>query len=81
MTGYGLAQRTGLSRSEAEKFIKNYFENYPGVRAYMERVVREAEEKRYLETLLGRRRYFVELSSRPSAKRSTFRCKGPLPIL
>jgi DNA polymerase-1 len=76
MTGYGLAQRTGLSRSEAEKFIKNYFENYPGVRAYMERVVREAEEKRYLETLLGRRRYFVELSSQTKREAINFPVQG-----
>jgi DNA polymerase-1 len=76
MTGYGLAQRTGLSRSEAEKFIKNYFENYPGVRAYMERVVREAEEKRCLETLLGRRRYFVELSSQTKREAINFPVQG-----
>lgn len=76
MTGYGLAQRTGLSRSEAEKFIKNYFEKYPGVRAYMERVVREAEEKRYLETLLGRRRYFVELSSQTKREAINFPVQG-----
>jgi DNA polymerase-1 len=76
MTGYGLAQRTGLSRSEAEKFIKNYFENYPGVRAYMERVVREAEEKRYLGTLLGRRRYFVELSSQTKREAINFPVQG-----
>ncbi len=76
MTGYGLAQRTGLSRSEADKFIKNYFEKYPGVRAYMERVVREAEEKRYLETLLGRRRYFVELSSQTKREAINFPVQG-----
>lgn len=76
MTGYGLAQRTGLSRGEAEKFIKNYFEKYPGVRAYMERVVREAEEKRYLETLLGRRRYFVELSPQTKREAINFPVQG-----
>lgn len=76
MTGYGLAQRTGLSRGEADKFIKNYFEKYPGVRAYMERVVREAEEKRYLETLLGRRRYFVELSSQTKREAINFPVQG-----
>ncbi|MCS7197338.1 MAG: DNA polymerase I [Candidatus Bipolaricaulota bacterium] len=76
MTGYGLAQRTGLSRSEADRFIKNYFEKYPGVKAYMERVVREAEEKRYLETLLGRRRYFVELSSQTKREAINFPVQG-----
>lgn len=76
MTGYGLAQRTGLSRGEAEKFIKNYFEKYPGVRAYMERVVREADEKGYLETLLGRRRYFTELSSPARREAINFPVQG-----
>lgn len=76
MTGYGLAQRTGLSRSEAERFIKNYFERYPGVQAYMERVVQEADEKGYLETLLGRRRYFPELSSHAKREAINFPVQG-----
>ncbi len=76
MTGYGLAQRTGISRAEAEQFIKNYFEKYPGVRAYMERVVQEADEKGYLETLLGRRRYFTELSSQARREAINFPVQG-----
>lgn len=76
MSGYGLAQRTGISRKEAEQFIKNYFEKYPGVRAYMERVVAAADERGYLETLLGRRRYFTELSSQAKREAINFPVQG-----
>lgn len=72
MTGFGLAQRTGIPRKEAEQFIKSYFEKYPGVRAYMDRIVREAEEKGYLETLMGRRRYFPETTSRTEREAINF---------
>jgi DNA polymerase-1 len=59
MSAYGLAQWAKIPRKEAEKFIRSYFENYPKVKAYMERVVKQAEEQGYVETLLGRKRYFL----------------------
>jgi len=67
MSGYGLAQRTGLSQEEANRFIESYFANYPKVKAYMERTKREAAEQGYVETLLHRRRYFPELQSKDRA--------------
>ncbi|MFQ6059417.1 MAG: DNA polymerase I, partial [Anaerolineae bacterium] len=67
MSGYGLAQRTGLSQEEANRFIGSYFANYPGVKAYMERTKREATQQGYVETLLHRRRYFPELQTRDRA--------------
>jgi|GEM_PF-945 len=63
MSGYGLAQRTGLSQEEADRFIKNYFARYPGVGRYVEGIKRKAHEQGYVETLLGRRRYIPELRS------------------
>jgi len=63
MSGYGLAQRTGLSQEEADRFIKNYFAKYPRVKKYVEETKRKAREQGYVETLLGRRRYFPELAS------------------
>ncbi len=63
MSGYGLAQRTGLSQEEADRFIATYFSNYPGVRKYMDQTRREAAKQGYVETLLGRRRYFPEFQS------------------
>ncbi|MDW8329094.1 MAG: DNA polymerase I, partial [Candidatus Bipolaricaulota bacterium] len=76
MTGYGLAQRTGIPRREADRFVKSYFEKYPGVKAYMERTVQQAREQRYLETLLGRRRYFVELSAQTQREAINFPVQG-----
>ncbi|MBM4456973.1 MAG: DNA polymerase I [Chloroflexi bacterium] len=61
VTAYGLAQRTGLSRSDAEDFLQRYFATYPGVRRYIEETKATAREQGYVETLLGRRRYFPVL--------------------
>ncbi len=61
MSGYGLAQRTGLSQEEANRFVESYFANYPKVKVYMEETKREAARQGYVETLLHRRRYFPEL--------------------
>ncbi|GAB4533970.1 MAG: DNA polymerase I [Anaerolineae bacterium] len=61
-SAFGLAQQTGMSRDEATRFIKTYFEKYPGVREYIERTKRQAASQGYVETLLGRRRYFPGLA-------------------
>jgi DNA polymerase-1 len=61
-SAFGLAQQTGMSQQEAGEFIKTYFEKYPGVRQYIERTKRQAAEQGYVETLLGRRRYFPGLA-------------------
>lgn len=60
-TAYGLAQATGLTQAEAEDFIKTYFERFPKVREYIDRTKALATRQGYVETLLGRRRYFPEL--------------------
>ena len=61
---YGLAKALGISNSEAELFIEKYFATYPRVKAYMEGTVMEAEERGYVETIFGRKRYLAtELSS------------------
>jgi DNA polymerase-1 len=61
VTAFGLAQRTGLSRSEADQFMQRYFAMYPGVKRYIEETKRLAREQGYVETLLGRRRFFPVL--------------------
>ncbi len=61
LTAFGLSQREGIPRDEAEAFIRNYFEAYPTVAAWRDRVVDEARAKGYAETLIGRRRYIPEL--------------------
>jgi DNA polymerase-1 len=64
---YGLASRTGLSLEEARHFMKTYFETYPGVRRYLDRTIAQAKERGYVETLLGRRRYFPVLQTTATA--------------
>lgn len=63
VTGYGLAQQTALSPDEATDFIRTYFAQYPQVKAYLDQCKAQAAELGYVETLLGRRRYFPELQS------------------
>ena len=63
VTAYGLAQRTGLSRGEADQFMQRYFSTYPGVRRYIEETQALAREQGYVETLLGRRRFFPVLKT------------------
>jgi len=63
MSGYGLQQATDLSREEAERFIKTYFERYPGVRNYLDATKRQAAALGYVQTVLGRRRFIPEINS------------------
>ncbi|MBN1889133.1 MAG: DNA polymerase I [Thermoflexales bacterium] len=60
---YGLAQSAGISQAEAQRFIDAYFARFAGVRAYVEQTKRKAAVEGYVETLLGRRRYFPILQS------------------
>jgi len=69
-TAYGLAQATGLTQAEAENFITTYFERFPGVREYIRNTKVLAGRHGYVETLLGRRRYFPELQ--PGSKASHY---------
>jgi DNA polymerase-1 len=62
-SAFGLAQQTGLDFDEAERFIATYFERYPGVRKWLDDTRALAYAQGYVETLLGRRRYFPELQT------------------
>jgi DNA polymerase-1 len=62
-SAYGLSQQTGLDFDEAERFIATYFERYPGVRTWLDDTRALAYKQGYVETLLGRRRYFPELQT------------------
>jgi len=63
MSDYGLEQATELSREEAAQFINSYFEQYPRVKQYLESTKKQAREKGYVQTLLGRRRSIYEINS------------------
>jgi len=60
-TAYGLSNATGLTQAEAEVFIRAYFERFPKVREYIDTTKAFATRQGYVETLMGRRRYFPEL--------------------
>lgn len=60
---FSLAKDIGVTRKEADDYIKGYLRHYAGVDKYMETVAKEAKEKGYVSTLWGRRRYLPELNS------------------
>lgn len=64
ISDYGLSQNLGIMRKEAGIFIDKYFQSFPGVKEYMEDIVQDAKEKGYVTTLLQRRRYIPEITSR-----------------
>ncbi len=64
ISDYGLSQSLGITRKEAAEFIERYFKSYPKVKQYMDDIVSEAREKGYVSTLLHRRRYLPEITSR-----------------
>jgi DNA polymerase-1 len=63
MESYGLAQRLAIPVDEATQILHAYFEAFPNVKAYMDRVVAEARSRGYTETLFGRRRQIPELQA------------------
>ena len=63
ISAFSLSQDIGVRPKEAQAYIDAYLEKYSGVREYMERVIAEAKEKGYVETLFGRRRPLPELRS------------------
>jgi len=60
---FGLARGTGMTQWEAKAFIEKYFENFAGVRTYLDNTKKLAMKDGYVETLFGRRRYIPELAS------------------
>lgn len=63
MSPYGLTQTTELTLAEAEDFVQAYFERFPGVKRFLDSMREQAKEEGYVETMLGRRRYFPRLQT------------------
>ena len=63
MSPFGLTRSTDLTLAEAENFVSAYFRRFPGVRQFLDQLRRQAQEMEYVETLLGRRRYFPGLGT------------------
>ncbi len=63
MSAFGLAERVGISRKEAADIIDKYFQEYSGIKKYIEQTILFAKEKGFVETMLGRRRYLRDINS------------------
>ena len=63
ISAFGLAERMGVSRTEAKQLIDGYFETYPGVKAYMDKSIEMARDKGYTETIFGRRCQLPDINS------------------
>ena len=70
MSAFGLAERLGISRSEASEIIKNYFKEYIGIQEYIDKQIDFAKQHGYVETMLGRRRYLKDINAGNSVVRN-----------
>jgi len=68
MSVFGLTRTTELTLAEAETFVKAYFQKFPGVKKYLDGIRKQAAQQGYVETLLGRRRYFPALQSKANVQ-------------
>jgi len=69
ISAFGLSQRLNIPRTEAKDIIDGYFEAFPKVQEYMEKCIVEASKLGYVKTLLGRKRYLVDINSANSVVR------------
>jgi DNA polymerase-1 len=67
---FGLAQRLGIPQSKAKEYIESYFQQYPGIRDYMDKAKAEAREKGFVRTIWGRRCYVPEINAKIPSRRS-----------
>jgi DNA polymerase I len=70
ISSFGLGQDLNITRKEAERYIEKYFETYPKVKSYLDRLVTDARKDGYSTTLFGRRRPIPELTSSNFMQRS-----------
>lgn len=64
ISDYGLSQNLNITRKEAKDYIDTYFDRFPGVKEFIDTVIREAKDEGYVETLFHRRRYLPDINSR-----------------
>lgn len=69
MSAFGLAKQLNVSRGEAQEYIDQYFDRYPGVKAYMDNTRASAKECGFVETIYGRRLYLPEINARNVQRR------------
>ncbi len=69
ISAFGLSQRLNIPRGEAAEIIEAYFTEFAAVKKYMDKVINEARENEYVETILGRRRYLRDINSKNATMR------------
>ena len=70
MSAFGLAKQLGIERGAAQAYVDLYFQRYPGVREFMDRIRADAKEKGFVETVFGRRLYLPEINARNGQRRA-----------
>ena len=70
ISSFGLSQDLSITRKEAAEYIEKYFETYPKIKSFLDRMVEEGKEKGYAVTMFGRRRPIPELKSSNFMQRS-----------
>jgi DNA polymerase-1 len=70
ISAYGLGQQLGISNSQAAQIIRTYFQQYPGIQAYMEQAKEQARQHGYVETLFGRRCHIPGIKDKNGAVRA-----------
>lgn len=69
VSAFGLSQQTTLTMAEAKDMIQNYFKTYPRIKEFMDAQIKIGQEKGFVETILGRRRYLRDINSRNAMHR------------
>jgi len=69
MSAFGLAKQLDIGRHQAQDYVNLYFQRYPGVKEYMDRMTEQARDMGYVETIFGRRLYLPEINSRNGLRR------------
>lgn len=70
ISAFGLANQIGVARGEAQAFIKQYFERFPGIRTYMDETVESCRQNGYVETLFGRRIHLGGINDKNPMRRN-----------
>ena len=70
ISAFGLSQRLGIKRKEAAEIIENYFIEFPKVKKYMDLSIQNARDNKFVETILGRRRYLKDINSQNGMMRA-----------
>ncbi len=70
MSAFRLSNELGIPRGQAQGFIEKYFATYAGISQFKEDMISQAEEKGFVETLMGRRRYIPAINSRNKLEKS-----------